>query len=151
MLDGHSGGVRPPIGHVDIGWTFSVATIAASAPVAHSACYYNKSAAACSREKGGRLPPPPVQERGEAAPTPIPDRGPDRGWAHHRHAAERPGRGSYFCRPRHYTTPRYQYIYVDIILPLSTHIYAICISVYCTLYSYLQSCVKRKSSYSMIL
>ena len=145
-------GVRPPIGHGYIGWTCSVATIAASAPVAHSACYYNKSAAACSRERGGgsphpqyrrggRPPPPPSQTEAqtEAGPTTATQQ---RGPAEVRTSAD---------LATIYTTPRYQYIYVDIILPLSTHIYAICISVYCTLYSYLQSCVKRKSSYSMIL
>ena len=114
-------------------------TSAASAPVAPSACYYNKSAAACSRECGG-----------EAAPTPIPDRGPDRGWAHHHHyAAERPARGSYFCRPRYYLHHALLPQFLDIILSLSTHIYVYLYTIYCIVCSYLQSSVK--GSYIFIL
>ena len=138
----------------------SVATIAASAPVAHSACYYNKSAAACSRERGGgcphpqyrrggRPPPPPVQERGGGRPHPHPRQRP-------RQRLGPPPPRSREARPRfvllqtsplhHAPLPIYLRRYY------LTFIYTYLCNMYiCILYSYLQSCMKRKSSYSMIL
>ena len=70
---------------------------------------------------GGRLPPPPSQTEAqtEAGPTAS------------RYAAERPGRGSYFCRPRYYLHHALLPLYLNIILSLSTHIYAYLYTGYC--------------------
>ena len=84
--------------------------------------------------------PAPGSRGGEAAPTPIPDRGPDRGWAQHQPLRSREARlrfvllqTSPLSTPRPTTTiSRYYLIFIFTYL----HMYI------CKLYIYLQKCVK---------